>query len=464
MGAQVEARKIIEYVGGKENIKRVTHCATRLRFNLVDNAKADRNALESLENLGVADMGTQYQVIVGPTVDGVYNEVVDLLGAAYGKGAVEDDGSAKREPGFINAIKFYGNKVFDVISGSFTPIIPAFCGAAIIKAILAICTMAGVLAADSSTYAVLSAASNSIFYFLPIVLSVSMARKLGANPYIAAAVGAALLEPNFTALGGNGEMSSFLGIPMVLMGYASTVFPAMLATTLLYVVEKFLKRVVYKDLQIVIVPTISLLVVVPATMLLVGPFGYYVGEALSNFVMWLMGTMPIPAGFILGALWMFVVLFGLHWAVIPVLIANISSLGSDPVMAALGTTIFAAAGAAAGVFIKAKSPQLKSVALSTLVPALLGGITEPVIYGISLRYRKSMIEMCLMTGVGGAFIAATGCGQMSTAGGFPSIVTATNIPMYCIGIAIAFFGTAALHVIFGFGEDTAEAIELNDAE
>lgn len=251
---------------------------------------------------------------------------------------------------------------------------------------------------------------------------------------------------------------------MVLMGYASTVFPAMLATTLLYVVEKFLKRVVYRDLQIVIVPTVCLLVVVPVTMLLVGPFGYYVGEALSNFVMWLMATMPVPAGFILGALWMFVVLLGLHWAVIPVLIANISSLGSDPVMAALGMTIFAAAGAAAGVFLKAKNPQLKSVALSTLVPALLGGITEPVIYGIALRYRKSMVEMCLMTGVAAAFVAFTGCGQMSTAGGFPSIVTATNIPMYCIGAAIAFFGTAAVHVVFGFGEDAAEAVELDDAE
>lgn len=191
-------------------------------------------------------------------------------------------------------------------------------------------------------------------------------------------------------------------------------------------------------------------------MLLVGPFGYYVGAGLSNLVMWLMGTMPIPAGFILGAIWMFVVLFGLHWAIIPVLIANIASLGSDPVMAVLDATIFAAAGAAAGVFIKAKNPELKSVALSTLIPALLGGITEPVIYGIALRYRKSMVEMCLMTGVAGAFVAATGCGQMSTAGGFPSIVTATDIPMFCIGMAIAFFGTAALHVVFGFGEETVK--------
>lgn len=458
MAASVDAKKIIEFVGGQSNIKHVTHCATRLRFNLVDNSKADKEALESLPILGVADMGTQYQVIVGPTVDSVYSEVVNELGASFGKGSVvaAEDDAPKREPGFVNAVKFYGNKVFDVISGSFTPIIPAFCGAAIIKAILQICTMTGCLAADSSTYAVLAAASNSIFYFLPIVLSVSMARKLGANPYLAAAVGASLLEPNFTALGSGGDVSSFLGIPMVLMGYASTVFPAMLSTTLLYVVERFLKRVVYKDLQVVIVPTLCLLVVVPVTMLLVGPFGYYVGAGLSNLVMWLMGTMPIPAGFILGAIWMFVVLFGLHWAIIPVLIANIASLGSDPVMAVLDTTIFAAAGAAAGVFIKAKNPELKSVALSTLIPALLGGITEPVIYGIALRYRKSMVEMCLMTGVAGAFVAATGCGEMSTAGGFPSIVTATDIPMFCIGMAIAFFGTAALHVIFGFGEETVK--------
>lgn len=152
------------------------------------------------------------------------------------------------------------------------------------------------------------------------------------------------------------------------------------------------------------------------------------------------------------------VLFGLHWAIIPVLIANIAALGSDPVMAALDMTIFAAAGAAAGVFIKAKNPQLKSVAFSTIIPALLGGITEPVIYGISLRYRKSMAIMCLMTGVAAAFVAATGCGEMSTAGGFPSIVTATNIPMYCVGCAIAFFGTAALHLVLGFGEKSEEEL------
>lgn len=459
MATSVDAKKIIEHVGGKSNIKQVTHCTTRLRFNLVDNSKANKEELEALGILGVADMGTQYQVIVGPTVEGVYKEIIGILGTSFGKGAVDDEAEGPvREPGVLNAIKFYGNKVFDVISGSFTPIIPAFCGAAIVKAILSICTMTGCLAADSSTYAVLSAASNSIFYFLPIVLSVSMARKIGANPYLAAAVSASLLEPNFTALGGNGEMSSFMGLPMVLMSYASTVFPAMLSTTLLFIVESLLKRVVYKDLQVVIVPTLCLLVVVPVTMLLVGPFGFYVGQALSNFVMWLMATMPVPAGFILGSIWMFVVLFGLHWAIIPVLIANIAALGSDPVMAALDMTIFAAAGAAAGVFIKAKNPQLKSVAFSTIIPALLGGITEPVIYGISLRYRKSMVIMCLMTGVAAAFVAATGCGEMSTAGGFPSIVTATNIPMYCVGCAIAFFGTAALHVVLGFGEKSEEEL------
>lgn len=250
MAASVDAKKIIEFVGGQSNIKHVTHCATRLRFNLVDNSKANKEALESLSILGVADMGTQYQVIVGPTVDSVYSEVIDELGASFGKGSIDvsEDDAPKREPGFCNAVKFYGNKVFDVISGSFTPIIPAFCGAAIIKAILQICTMTGCLAADSSTYAVLAAASNSIFYFLPIVLSVSMARKLGANPYLAAAVGASLLEPSFTALGSGGDVSSFLGIPMVLMGYAAAVFPAMLSTTLLFVVERFLKRIVYKDL------------------------------------------------------------------------------------------------------------------------------------------------------------------------------------------------------------------------
>ena len=160
MGASIDADKVIEYVGGKANIKSVTHCATRLRFNLADNAKANATQLEGLGILGVADVGTQYQVIVGPGVESVYDDVVAKLGSGFGKGAVEDAAPGP-EPGLLNAVKFYGNKVFDIISGSFTPIIPAFCGAAIIKAILSICTMAGWLAADSSTYAVLAAASNS---------------------------------------------------------------------------------------------------------------------------------------------------------------------------------------------------------------------------------------------------------------------------------------------------------------
>lgn len=460
------ADSIIAALGGKNNIANFTHCATRLRVNLKDRSIVDEAAVRTLDGvMGCQWFGDQFQVVIGAAVEDVYRAVTEIVGTSAARGAVTDDGTAleQREPGLLGALRFYGGKVFDIISGSFTPVIPAFCGAGLMKALLSILTMAGLLQTTDSTYAVLAAASNSVFYFLPIILSVSMARKLGANAYVAAAVAGALLEPNFTGLGDAGSTSSFLGIPMVLMSYASTIFPALLSTTLLYYVERLLKRVILKDVQVVFVPTLCLLIVVPITMLLVGPFGYYVGEALSGAVFAIMGSNAALAGFILGFVWMFVVLFGLHWAIIPILLANIAQYGSDLTMSVLSMTIFAAAGAAAGVFLKAKDPKLKSIAGSAFIPAIVGGVTEPVIYGISLRYRKSMIEMCLMTGIASAFVGFTGVEQMSSAGGLPALLSPTNIPLFAIGAGIAFFGTAIVHVVLGFGEDAQSEARI-DAE
>ncbi|MEG6532341.1 PTS transporter subunit EIIB [Caldibacillus thermoamylovorans] len=236
------AEDILQLVGGEENVSSLSHCVTRLRFILKDNKKADKHALEQLDILQVIESGGQYQVVIGTHVGDVYNEITKISNVGNGEVSKEENEDNK---------KGLGSKVFDIISGSFTPIIPAILGSGMIKALLTILTMLGWLSTESGTYFILSAASNAIFYFLPVILGISFGLKMGVNPYIAGAIGAALLEPNLTGLMQNGDTSSFLGIPVVLMSYSSTVFPVILAISGYALLDKLLKKVVHKYLQTV---------------------------------------------------------------------------------------------------------------------------------------------------------------------------------------------------------------------
>ena len=450
MSSKKLAEDILLLVGGSENVKSLTHCATRLRFNLKDNKKANKEKLEKLNILKVVESGGQFQVVIGPQVSSVYSEVIKL-GNFGPKTDLLDDTKEKRST---------TSAVFDTISGTFTPLIPVICGSGLLKALLVLLTMVGWLSTDSGTYSILSAASNAVFYFLPILVSITLALKLGVNPYIAATITAALMEPNFTNLFQAGDTNSFVGLPVVLADYSSTVLPAFGAVCIYALLEKFLKRIIHEQLHLIFIPMLSLLIMVPLTILTFGPFGVYVGEAIANGTAFILDKSAILTGLILGAGWVFIVILGLHWAIIPIILSNIATTGSDQLMGLLMPTVWVAGGAALGVFLKTKDKNLKAVAGSALIPNILSGISEPVIYGIFLRYRRVFVIAIIMSGIISAISGMLHVEATQIAGGIFTIPTFQPIWAYLVTIALSILGTALVVMTFGIENNKAKKLEI----
>lgn len=263
MNTKELSKEILKLVGGEDNIDQVTHCMTRLRFNLNDNNRADKAALQKTDGvMGVMINGGQFQVIIGNDVPVVYNELIGNMSVSPEMKASGDKVEKKKQ----NPL----SKLFDFISGIFTPILPAITGAGMIKGIVALLVAVGWMGTENSTYIILSAIGDGAFYFLPIVLAISAARKLGSNMYIAAAIGAAILHPTVTTLLGSGEPVTFASLPVVAATYASSVIPIVIAVWLASYVEKAVDKVTHASLKLIIVPTVTLLVIVPLTLIAVG--------------------------------------------------------------------------------------------------------------------------------------------------------------------------------------------------
>lgn len=445
------AKEIVQLVGGEQNITSVMHCATRLRFKLKDHKKADKENLENLNGvLSVVENGGQFQVVIGTHVSEVYKDITRFAKV----GTVIN---SKDEPkGSIGA------QIFEIISGAFSPLLGAFAGAGMLKALLAILTMTGVLSAESGTYFILSAAGNAVFYFLPIFLGITIATKLGANPYVGGTIGAALLEPNFTGLLQNaGDTSQFLGIPVVLMSYASSVFPAFIAIGAYVVLDRFLKKIIHKDIQMFLVPMLSLLIIVPLTVIALGPFGVYVGNGIGQGIGFLSSKSGMLTGALLGGAWIFFSLTGLHWGFTPIVIANLAANG-DPLLAMASGAVFAQIGLAFGIFLKTKDKKLKAFSGSTLLPGVLSGVTEPILYGLILRNKRTIPYVIIAGAVGGAISGSVGAKAMSFA--FPSFLSMpaySPLVPYAIAMLIAFAGTTILTLIFGFEDKKKKEVEGN---
>ena len=344
--------------------------------------------------------------------------------------------------------------VFQFISGSLGPLIPVFAGAATIKALLAILTMLHWLSPTTGTYLILAAAGNSVFYFMPILLGITGSMALGANPWIGGAIGAALLEPNFTGLLQHGSVSSFLGIPVVLANYSSTIFPIFIATPVYALLEKFLKKVIHRDMQLFMVPMLSLIIIVPLTAMVLGPFGTYAGELVSTVVLFLFSKSGLLAGAVLGAAWTFLTVIGLHMALVPIAIQDISH-GGDPLMATASAGVFAQIGFALGMLIRSRDVRLKSLAGASLLPGILSGETRPILYGLFLPYRRTFIYVAIAGAVGGAISGAAGVKMSALA--FPSFLSIplfTPMVPYVIGMLVAFLMAMVLTILFGYEKAT----------
>lgn len=442
------AEKIVENIGGKENVQSLTHCMTRLRFVLKNEDKADKEALEKLDIMQVVRGGGQYQIVIGTNVKDVYEEVVKLTGE--GKNGKTEEGGKEQK---LSA------KIFNVISGSFTPIIPAILGSGMLKALLQILVSAGVMQSSSGTYAILTAASNAVFYFLPIILGITFGTRMKVNPYISGVIGAALLEPNYTRLLTTaGGQTDFMHIPVVLMDYSSTVFPVILAICTYVLIDRLLKKIIPGVFQVLFVPMLSLMLVIPITLIVFGPFGIYTGTFISNILTIALGKNAVLTNIVFGFIGIPTVMLGLHWALIPVIINNLSTAGQDFLLPTVQATAYAGAGAALGVFFKTKDIKLKELSFSAFVPAFLTGITEPVIYGVFFKFRRVLLYAMSMSAVAGGLCGIFHIYASQMAGGIMVIPSYTPAVSFAIAMAVAFGGTFLLTYIFGYesaGKDTS---------
>lgn len=442
------AKEIVGYIGGSENVNALVHCATRLRFKVKNTQNVDKKKLEQLEGvITVLDSGGQIQVVIGQHVADVYDtifEVTDLK--KENQSDAEESGEKK------NLL----NTFMDTISGIFAPVLGVMSGAGMLKALLILCTTFGWLKADMGTYRILYAAADGVFTFIPVFLAYTAAKKFRANEFAAVGVAAALLYPDLTAAYSAGEALTFLKIPVVLVSYTSSVIPIVISVYALSKLEKGLKKIVPTVCKTFLTPLLSLAIMVPATYLVIGPIADTVGKALASGYTGLVGLNPVIAGGLLGLIWPAAVMFGVHWGFVPIVMNNIAEYGRDTLFTITGPNNMAQAGATLGVFLKTKDKSVKELAGPAALSAVLAGITEPAIYGVTLRFKRPFFIGAVFSGIAGAIVAAAGTGAPTLLG--TSILTlpgyiGVGFVGFLIACAIAYFGSAIVTYFFGYSDD-----------
>ncbi len=449
-------REIIKNVGGENNVRDLVHCATRLRFTLKDPANKNREAIENLDGvLSVMEQGGQFQIVIGNKVPKVYQAINEEFNIA-----TDSDSDADHEADDGNVI----SKVFKYISGTFSPLIPALTGAGMIKALLAILSVFNLINVEGATYAVLNAASSGLFTFLPIFVGISAARYLGANAFVGGVIGASLLDPTYTALLEMEGNLTFAGLPLVATDYASTVFPMLIAMAIYAPLERFLRKHTPDVISLFFVPMMGILIMVPLTVLAFGPFAQYASGLVGSGIEGLLDFSAILGGALISGIWPFLVILGVHWGVVPLMIDNFTR-GGDIINPITAAATFAQSGIAFGIFLKARrNKNLKSLAFSSSMSGILAGVTEPVLYGLILRYRRLIPLMVIASMVGGVIVGIYDVRVYTFV--FNSILTIPNYDptlQYTIGIGVSFVLAAILAYFFGGVEDN-EPENTNEIE
>ncbi|KLU72717.1 MAG: hypothetical protein RHS_1414 [Robinsoniella sp. RHS] len=442
------SKKIETFVGGSENVISLFHCATRLRFKVKDGSRVDKKRLGQLEGvIKVIDSGGQIQVVIGNQVADVYEAILKNT-----KIKAQDEAEEVENRGKKNILNLF----METVSGIFAPILAAMCGAGMLKGILILCTTLGWLTADMGTYRILYAAADGVFTFLPVFLAFTAAKKFHADQYVSVGIAAALVYPDITAAYSAGEALTFMNIPVVLVSYTSSVIPIIISIYVLSKLEKGLKHILPEICKRFMTPLLSLVIMVPTTYLVIGPVADFAGNLLASGYTGMVGFSPIIAGFVLGLLWPAVVMFGLHWGFAPIVFNNIAEYGRDTLFTITGPNNMAQAGATLGVFLKTKNKELKSLSGSAALSAVLAGVTEPAIYGITLKYKKPFFIGAVFSGIAGAIVAASGAGA-------PTLLSTSILTLpgyigkgfagFCIACAIAYFGSAIVTYLFGFQDN-----------
>ncbi|MEB8407547.1 beta-glucoside-specific PTS transporter subunit IIABC [Enterococcus faecium] len=443
------AKDIVRFVGGEENVSNVYHCATRLRFTLKDNKKADKEKVEQLEGvITVVEAGGMFQVVVGNVV----NEVYDVLSKQM---KLEDDASSGKRGTEKKGIL---NSFIDMIAAVFAPTLGVLAGSGLIKGVLALCTSLNLLTIESGTYIILNAAADAFFYFLPIFLAYTAAKKFNTDRFIAMVIAAALVYPTIVSAYSDSITLRFLGMPVILARYTSTVIPAILAVWVLSYIEPKIRKSLHESIRNLLTPFICIIVMVPITLLVVGPIADYASQLIAAGYLAVYNFSPVLSGAVIGGFWQVLVIFGLHWGLVPVMTNNLSFYGRDTLGPACMTAVAAQAGAVLGVFLKTKNKKVKSLSLSAFITALFG-ITEPAVYGVTLKYKRPFYIACICGAIFGGVAGAAGAGALAVATrsilSFP-IYIGEGFVWLVASYFLAMISSCMLTFLFGYKDEIEE--------
>ncbi|NOW06663.1 beta-glucoside-specific PTS transporter subunit IIABC [Clostridium beijerinckii] len=399
MKNQELAKEILKNVGGENNINSLVHCVTRLRFKLLDNSKANKSIIEELEGvISVVESGGQFQVVIGNTVGDVYKEIIKLTNLVNDKKEINNEVKEKTS---------IGNKALDLISGIFAPVLSILASVSILKGLLAIVVYLNYTSTSSGTYQILHAVEDSALYFMPILIAFTAAKKFGASEFIAITLGSILVYPGIINLFNKNIIINFFGIPFKGIDYSFTFIPIVIAVFILAKLEKFLNKVMNENLKLFFMPLLCLVIMAPLTFIVIGPIATIITKTVGIVYSFIYNLSPVLVGIIVGASWQALVIGGIHWGAMPVIINNLSLYGVDTFMALAISASVGQAGAVLGVLLKTKNKNIRKAAIST-IPTGLAGITEPTIYGVTLKYKTPFICATIGGAVGGAIAGYSG--------------------------------------------------------
>lgn len=399
MTTQDSARAILEHVGGAANVASLHHCSTRLRFTLADDSQADEAALKATPGVIGVVLGTQTQVIVGSGVNDYFREIEKIRAGGGGRAAARVDAAKPKL-----SVKRAGSVFMDFVVGVFTPIIPAVAGAGIFKSFLILAVALGWLQTTDQTYQVLTAIPDAVFFFLPLLVTYTAAKKLDVNIPLALGIVGLLVFPTFAGLLTQEGGVALFGLAVPAIAYNAQVFPPILAVLLLAVVERFARRISPSVISTFLVPLICFVVVAPATIFLLGPLGFFLGTLLTGAMLWLYGTLGWIAVALMAAALPFIVSVGMHKAFIPPTVATMASAGKESfyLVASLAHNL-AEAGSSLAIAVRTKNKTLRGTAISSGISAFFG-ITEPALYGVTLQNRRAIISVVIGAFVGGSYL------------------------------------------------------------
>ena len=479
---QVTAREVVEAIGGRDNIKSVIHCFTRLRFSLKDDSIPDDDQVNQISGvLDVARANNQYQVVIGQTVDDVYDEVIKILGPQYagqGQEAADSNNNEQdnKDLSFGGKIKNAFFQLIGVITGSMMPVIGLLAASGMLKGILNILTNFCHMSTASPTYTIINSMGDAAFYFLPIIVGFTAAQKLGSNPVIVSLIGGFLIYPDLVKIYASGKFSYFLagvginanffGIPIHIPQYTYSIFPMIFAAWMAAKIEPWIKKWMPVTLRQIFTPLVEIFLVGMTVLIIVGPVISFISEGIAGVLQWLLTVNTALSGLIIGGLYQILVIFGLHCELIPLIAKDIASQGHSFLNGIISNTMVAQGAGALAVWFKTKhNPELKGLSMSAAISAAVG-ITEPAMYGVNLKYGRVFMTSSIGAAIGGlvnGLLKVDMYGFTGSLIGFPSFVpkagqgNPNNLLNFWIASIVTIIAAFALTYFFGYKENDANS-------